>query len=75
MTYIRNADLTLAYIQQLVQQCGYEDITLSVGGVYAFVVRMRGEEIIGFATLPAARRLLTRELRHLRAERVARGEN
>jgi len=74
MAYVRNADLTLGDIQRLAQQCGYEDITSSVRGCHAFVVRIGGEEIIGFESLAAARRLLTWDLRQMRAERVARGQ-
>jgi hypothetical protein len=73
MAYVRNADLTLGDMQRLIQRCGYEDITSSHPGS-ASVVRIGGEEIIGFQSLAAARRLLTWDLRQMRAERVARGQ-
>jgi len=73
MAYVRNADLTQESIQRLVQRCGYEDITSRHPG-YACVVQIGGEEIIGFPSLAAARRRLTWDLRQLRAERVARGQ-
>jgi hypothetical protein len=72
MAYVRNADLTLGQVQRLAQRCGYEDVTASHPG-YAFVVRTPAEEIIGFADLPAARRLLTSDLQRLRAGRLACG--
>jgi hypothetical protein len=72
MAYVRNADLTLGQVQRLVQRCGYEDLTSSVRG-YVLVVRTPAEEIIGFSSFAAARRLLTSDLQRLRAGRLACG--